>query len=287
MNESLTRFEAQRRLIEIGMPANVAVDYLDVPSFNAKSMLSLAYPGAWPILEAYRRHCADKAAGESSTPVLDPMPAEDIVSSERNQVASRPLVTNPKIVGWAGVPIRGYLLSDDRESTNDTEKGADPVGRASDKVAGIREGWHRNTECCEWHRTGGKTQSPCNTIAHRGTIAAAGIVGLTRDPVTKAIAERLARDTETEIDPATGDKRPIGLSTNVDALRSVIADKAAQVTDDIIGQALTVASGAQAVESLRVSVPPHSHHRRSERDYRRCAGADWPRTDTDRAFGAV
>lgn len=48
------------------------------------------------------------------------------------------------------------------------------------------------------------------------------------------------------------DKQTIGLPANADALRSIVADKAAQVTEDIIGQALTVASGAQAVESLRV-----------------------------------
>jgi len=36
-------------------------------------------------------------------------------------------------------------------------------------------------------------------------------------------------------------------------LRSVVTDKAAQVTEDVIGQALTVASGAQAVESVAVA----------------------------------
>ena len=216
MGESLTRSEAQRRLIDIGMPIEVAVDYLnDDPPFTARSALSLVYRGAWPILEAYRRHYADKTAGDPSTPVLSGESAKRVDDGS----------------------MGGYLSSDDCGSANDAEKRADPAkGRASDKAAGIREGWHRNAECCEWHRTGGKTRSQCNAIAYRGTIATTGIVGVMRDPFACLPT----------------DKQTIGLPANADALRSIVADKAAQVTEDIIGQALTVASGAQAVESLRV-----------------------------------
>lgn len=50
--------------------------------------------------------------------------------------------------------------------------------------------------------------------------------------------------------------RAVGCSAAQDGLaglRSVVADKAAQVTEDVVGQALTVASGAQAVASVAVA----------------------------------
>jgi len=67
--ESLTRSEAHRKLLALGMPADLAGDCLDheqVRYANASN-----YPGAWPILEAYQRHCAAR------TDPLDTVPPEE------------------------------------------------------------------------------------------------------------------------------------------------------------------------------------------------------------------